>query len=617
MSPGRIIAFDLLLVVAIAFGLTLIATSPWRHGAGIRRGRFALLPLAGGGATLVAVAILWAGDAPDIARRLWGGDSYPDTFHRSALRAAAVGVATLTGVASGDFLLARVSPLVARALRLGGGGLRIREAQFAAVSALFVLSGGALGLLAALSVLDESGGPLALDLTGSSRVTVEARYRLPGWPMGAAVVDARSGYLTIYPDRIVRFELPNDPGGELVLETVAAGLQFPRALAVLDGRLYVSELGELLCDDPGLSPCRPEGMTRAEAEYATIESSRGRIIAFTIGGAGDLTFERVVLTDLPVVNHEHGLNALVAGPDGRLYASVGGFDRLAADADLLHDLSHPRLELVGTVLAITPATGEFEVFARGLRNLYDLAWDPAGRLFTSDNDGISQAGWRAEEVLVIERGANYGFPLAGTFDWGPERTGFPIWVHDGVGSSGIAWAGDVGLGDGLLIGSTAALTLLELEVPQDGSRPSVRTKLERRLLEFGGWPTVVEPLDSNRLLVAVLAFTALESELIVLLTTQSRACRRPRSVSYLAGGWRLAIRRGLRAGDRPAVSSVRSRGVCSTMTCGNASSQVLDHWWFRTKSPWRSRVSSLVYASTRHAGYSTTSRSTTSGEAWN
>ncbi len=93
----------------------------------------------------------------------------------------------------------------------------------------------------------------------------------------------------------------------------------------------------------------------------------------------------------------HDLHGLVIGPDGRLYFSIGdrGYNIQTPTAHL-HEAES------GAVFRCELDGSQLEVFATGLRNPQELAFDDYGYLFTGDNN--SDSGDKARWVNVMQGG---------------------------------------------------------------------------------------------------------------------------------------------------------------------------------------------------------------------
>lgn len=122
-----------------------------------------------------------------------------------------------------------------------------------------------------------------------------------------------------------------------------------------------------------------------------------------------------VLTGIPAhVRHNGG--RLAIGPDGMLYVATGDVadnvpesQRPTEEQMVAQDVGSLagkilRLELDGSVPADNPFGNE--VWSLGHRNVQGLSWDADGRLWATELGPD-----RADEINVIDRGANYGWPL--------------------------------------------------------------------------------------------------------------------------------------------------------------------------------------------------------------
>lgn len=121
----------------------------------------------------------------------------------------------------------------------------------------------------------------------------------------------------------------------------------------------------------------------------------------------------------------HDLHGLTQGPDGRIYFSSGdrGFVVTNLEGKVLS------LPDEGGVLRCEPDGTKLEIFARGLRNPQELAFNQYGDLFTDDNDTAGPDDSRV--IHVVERG-DYGWRASYQF-----APGFGPWITENV------WRGSI------------------------------------------------------------------------------------------------------------------------------------------------------------------------------
>lgn len=224
---------------------------------------------------------------------------------------------------------------------------------------------------------------------------------------------------------------------------IASDLNLPTSVALSPGgAIYVAQLNEgvLRLDDsngdgildertlftPGFG--ETNGIAFSEDNTLYI-ASRGQVTtAADSAGDGVADLTSVVVDGLP--NGAHQANGMAFGPDGKLYITNGSTCDECIQAD----------ERSATILQANPDGSELRVFASGLRNPYDLAFDARGRLWATDNGsdgGEFPFCASIDELNLIEDGNDYGWPYGTACD--PFASGTPPVASLGLhtGSTGI------------------------------------------------------------------------------------------------------------------------------------------------------------------------------------
>ena len=150
------------------------------------------------------------------------------------------------------------------------------------------------------------------------------------------------------------------------------------------------------------------------------EGTRGKI-SIVQDTDGDTVGDEIqdIITGLSGRIHQN--NGLVFGPDGKLYITNGSE---CIDCILRNERS-------GTILQANPDGTELRIYARGVRNPYDLVFDSQGRLWATDN-GEDPPCNTVDELNLIEDGGDYGWPYPGCDAF---QSGIPPTVDLGLHSA--------------------------------------------------------------------------------------------------------------------------------------------------------------------------------------
>jgi len=283
-------------------------------------------------------------------------------------------------------------------------------------------------LVAGLSLLAACGGdetaPSSTATAGAPASTASlspvAASPMPSSPAGAATPSPLASSPPANPTAAPQATPAAPPAPEVELPEgfaafLAAGdLSSPTSLAVdAEGRVYVSEVGGTVWrlrdeDGDGVFEARDRFVTVAPGitgialapDGALYVSHTGRVTAARdLDGDGQAEDVREIVSGLP--NGRHQNNGLAFGPDGLLYLTNGSTCNDCQEADG-RSAAILRLSAEGTGL---------EVFARGLRNPYDLTFTPDGRLWATDNGSDPPCNTIDELNLIVE-GGDYGWPYS-------------------------------------------------------------------------------------------------------------------------------------------------------------------------------------------------------------
>ena len=175
---------------------------------------------------------------------------------------------------------------------------------------------------------------------------------------------------------------------------------------------------------------------------------------------GDDRYDRAELLKKLEGSGEHGPHAIVLSPDGkRLFCVAGNFTQIpggidvnnAAHRNWAEDILLPRLPdggghdphvmaPGGWVASCDPDGRDWNLLCAGLRNTYDIAFNPDGELFGFDSDmewDTGSAWYRPTRVNHLVSGAEYG--------WRNGSGKWPAYYPDSLGGINIGWSSPTGV----------------------------------------------------------------------------------------------------------------------------------------------------------------------------
>ncbi|MCH7811806.1 MAG: PQQ-dependent sugar dehydrogenase [Chloroflexi bacterium] len=220
----------------------------------------------------------------------------------------------------------------------------------------------------ALFACNGDSGPPRIELPEGFTAFVVAE----GFALPTVVFRGPGGqlYVTQIDGGVFRLE---DRNGDGVFEEA---IEYARGGAALTGATFGPE-GRLYLSSPG--------------RVTVVRDTNGD----TIGDSSE-----TIVSGLPTGNHQN--NSLVFGPDGKLYITLGSTCNDCVEED----------GRSATILQANADGSDVRVYARGLRNSYDILFDPQGRLWATDNgsDPTDPDCNTIDELNLVEEGGDYGWP---------------------------------------------------------------------------------------------------------------------------------------------------------------------------------------------------------------
>lgn len=122
----------------------------------------------------------------------------------------------------------------------------------------------------------------------------------------------------------------------------------------------------------------------------------------------------------------HGLSGALLGPDGKMYYSMGDIGTSVTDSTG-KKWHYPNQ---GVIVRSEVDGSNFEVFAAGLRNIYEFSFDKYGNFISVDNDGDHVGEY--ERVVHLIEGSDTGWRI----NWqlgkykDPKNNSYKVWMDE-------------------------------------------------------------------------------------------------------------------------------------------------------------------------------------------
>lgn len=196
---------------------------------------------------------------------------------------------------------------------------------------------------------------------------------------------------------------PNLPAG-FRSDVYVSGLNSPTAMAFgPDLKLYAAQQGgQILAIGSGRVVTVASGFNTplglAWHNHKLYVSSMGRVSTLTPSNGFRSFHRHDIVTGLPVGRHQ---NDGMAFNRGWMYLGVGTTCDACAESD----------RRSGTIMRFYGNGTHAQIFARGLRNPYGLAFQPhTNQLYVDDNGRDDHDDQVPDELNLVVRGGNYGWP---------------------------------------------------------------------------------------------------------------------------------------------------------------------------------------------------------------